>query len=67
MHPFALNQQETNLVTGGTYQVKSISGKTFDDRPTGVAPKYPIIEFLPIYTTMAIGEEGGEFPVEIYR
>ncbi|AXT38421.1 hypothetical protein D1814_06915 [Alteromonas sp. BL110] len=69
MHPFALNKQAINLVTGGSNGFKLTDGQTFDDRLTGVAPppRYPVFKYFPIYTTMAIGEEGGEYPVDTYR
>lgn len=57
MHPFALNQTATALVTGGNNVTTPNDGKALNDRKIGVFPEFP-----PIYTTMAYGEEGGEFP-----
>lgn len=62
MHPFALNQKETTEVTGGTYQVSPADGKALSDRLIGVVPEFP-----PVYTTMALGEEGGEYPPVLDR
>jgi len=62
MHPFALNQQETKTVTGGISGTTPSDGKSLKDGLIGVSPKFP-----PIYTTLALGEEGGELPSPLDR
>ncbi|WP_059364719.1 hypothetical protein [Pseudoalteromonas sp. '520P1 No. 423'] len=59
MHPFSLEKEKTNQVTGGTFTLGSKVEPVLNPNP--VKPVFPPKDWA---TTLAVGEEGGYPPID---